>query len=73
MIQAVDNLLIVYTILVIVVILKEKHLFVTSVFSKDWVVYASKIQDLPREEKGMFKNHEIVVIMIIMQSPLSIS
>lgn len=43
MIQAVDNLLIVYTILVIVVILKEKHLFVTSVFSKDWVVYASKI------------------------------
>ena len=43
MIQAVDNLLIVYTILVIVVILKEKHLLVTSIFSKEWVVYASKI------------------------------
>lgn len=75
MIQTVDGLFIVYTIPVIVVILKEKHLFVTSnfFFFLEWVVYASEIEDLPREEEGIFKNHGIVVIMIIMQSALSIS
>ena len=55
MIQAIDNLLIAYTILFIVVILKEKHLFVTFNFSKGWVVYANEVCDLSREEKGMFK------------------
>ena len=55
MIQAIDNLLIAYTILFIVVILKEKHLFVTFNFSKGWVVYANEVRDLSREEKGMFK------------------
>ena len=73
MIQTIDNLLIAYTILFIVVILKEKHLFVTSNFSKEWVVYASEIYDLSREEKGKFKIHDIMVIMITMQSAFSIS
>lgn len=36
MIQTVDGLFIVYTIPVIVVILKEKHLFVTSNFFFFW-------------------------------------
>lgn len=38
MIQAIDNLLIACTMLFTVVVLKEKHLFVTSNFSKEWVV-----------------------------------
>ena len=55
MIQAIDNLLIAYTILFIVVILKEKHLFVTFNFSKGWVVYANEVVICPGKKRGCLK------------------
>lgn len=55
MIQAIDNLLIACTMLFTVVVLKEKHLFVTSNFSKEWVVYASQVYDLSGKKRGSLK------------------
>lgn len=66
-----DNLHTVYTRPVIVVILKEKHLFVPSVFflRGGWGMRV-KDQIYPGKS-GLLKNCEIIVIMI-MQYALSI-